>query len=135
MYTYRLERPSKLIPELPSPPSQPIFTLFSGAERPLYQAPPMAIMGETLATESCPSQKQMDQDMLSEPRMDGFSPGQVDNNSSRQLEIDEMGIENGVRPDAQSEFATGFPLVCLMVGLMVAQFLVSIDRTIISTVS
>jgi hypothetical protein len=37
--------------------------------------------------------------------------------------------------EEQPEFVTGFPLVCLLVGLMVAQFLVSIDRTIISTVS
>jgi hypothetical protein len=37
--------------------------------------------------------------------------------------------------DAEPEFLTGFPLVCLTIGLMLAQFLVSIDRTIISTVS
>ncbi|KAK4230683.1 major facilitator superfamily domain-containing protein [Podospora fimiseda] len=33
----------------------------------------------------------------------------------------------------KSTLVTGFPLVCLMVGLMLAVFLISIDRTIIST--
>ena len=36
---------------------------------------------------------------------------------------------------ADEEFVTGFPLVCLVIGLMLAVFLISIDRTIISTVS
>ncbi|KAL2126646.1 hypothetical protein VTI74DRAFT_478 [Chaetomium olivicolor] len=35
----------------------------------------------------------------------------------------------------ESKFVKGFPLVCLMTGLMLAQLLVSLDRTIISTVS
>lgn len=35
----------------------------------------------------------------------------------------------------QNGFVTGYRLACLMAGLMLAQFLVSIDRTIISTVS
>ncbi|KAL2161420.1 hypothetical protein VTH06DRAFT_7981 [Thermothelomyces fergusii] len=33
----------------------------------------------------------------------------------------------------QGDFVTGFPLACLLAGLMLAQFLISIDRTIIST--
>ncbi|KAK3986898.1 major facilitator superfamily domain-containing protein [Cladorrhinum sp. PSN332] len=36
-------------------------------------------------------------------------------------------------PAGESSLVTGFPLVCLMVGLMLAVFLISIDRTIIST--
>ena len=42
---------------------------------------------------------------------------------------------SGVPAPDQLGFVTGLRLVCLMAGLMVAQFLVSIDRTIISTVS
>lgn len=34
----------------------------------------------------------------------------------------------------ENSFITGVPLVCLMVGLMLAMFLISLDRTIISTV-
>lgn len=34
----------------------------------------------------------------------------------------------------ESQYITGFPLLCLIIGLMLAVFLISIDRTIISTV-
>jgi hypothetical protein len=92
-------------------------------------------MGETQGTESCPSPRQVGKDTSSVSKMDGPSPGQAGNNKLSQLEIDETPINDALRPDDQSDFATGFPLACLMIGLMVAQFLVSIDRTIISTVS
>ncbi|KAK0673349.1 major facilitator superfamily domain-containing protein [Cercophora samala] len=36
-------------------------------------------------------------------------------------------------PVGEARYVSGFPLVCLMVGLMFAVFLISIDRTIIST--
>jgi hypothetical protein len=56
--------------------------------------------------------------------------------------IGEAGVEKKTTTSAsggpvpeESDFITGFPLACLVAGLMVAQFLVSIDRTIISTVS
>jgi hypothetical protein len=77
----------------------------------------------------------MDKDTSSESKVDGSSPGQVGNDKSGQLEVNETAINDALRPDDQSDFATGFPLACLMIGIMVAQFLVSIDRTIISTVS
>ncbi|AEO54043.1 hypothetical protein MYCTH_2296118 [Thermothelomyces thermophilus ATCC 42464] len=47
---------------------------------------------------------------------------------------DGQRVEHGDASDT-SGFVTGFPLACLMAGLMFAQFLISIDRTIISTVS
>ena len=37
-------------------------------------------------------------------------------------------------PLPESQYITGFPLLCLIIGLMLAVFLISIDRTIISTV-
>jgi hypothetical protein len=92
-------------------------------------------MGETQGIERCPSPRQADKDTPSESKMGGSSPGQVGNDKSSQPEIHETAINDALRPDDQSDFATGFPLVCLMIGIMVAQFLVSIDRTIISTVS
>jgi hypothetical protein len=92
-------------------------------------------MGEIQGKEKCPSPGQMDKDTSSESKVDGSSPGQVGNDKSNQLEVDETAINDALRPDDQSDFATGFPLACLMIGIMVAQFLVSIDRTIISTVS
>jgi hypothetical protein len=138
MYLYRLERPSKFRQEPPFPPSapsQPITTLSSGPERPLSSTSPASNMGETQGTESCPSPRQMDKNTPSVSKMDGPSPGQAGNDKLSQLEIDETAINDALRLDAGSDFATGFPLACLMTGLMVAQFLVSIDRTIISTVS
>jgi len=56
------------------------------------------------------------------------------------LEMREKNGPGGGRPytaDEVSEenFVTGWPLLCLVVGLMCAVFLISIDRTIISTVS
>jgi hypothetical protein len=47
----------------------------------------------------------------------------------------EPGPEGESVSDDETRFIKGFRLVCLMIGLMLAVFLISIDRTIISTVS
>ncbi|GAB1310999.1 Major facilitator superfamily domain-containing protein [Madurella fahalii] len=44
-----------------------------------------------------------------------------------------LASEPGSAAGDDDGFITGFPLVCLMVGLMLAVFLISLDRTIIST--
>ena len=50
---------------------------------------------------------------------------------STKEEVDEVQVAGGCQ---ESQYITGFPLLCLIVGLMLAVFLISIDRTIISTV-
>lgn len=49
---------------------------------------------------------------------------------------DEMSEQAPETPaDDEAGYVTGFPLACIVVGLMLAVFLISLDRTIISTVS
>ncbi len=68
---------------------------------------------------------------------DAYYPPRWSGDSSNESGI-EMTPRNGAgarevpAPD-QPGFIKGFPLVCLMTGLMITQLLVSIDRTIIST--
>jgi len=57
------------------------------------------------------------------------------NESKTTLTIDNQGPLEDIPLEDESSLVTGFPLVCLMIGLMLAVFLISIDRTIISTVS
>lgn len=79
------------------------------------------------------------------------NPGAKAHQSTRQVDLDSLATpqetENkaeadvtqrrrdpGPPNDAEADFITGIPLMFLMVGLMLAVFLISIDRTIISTV-
>lgn len=65
----------------------------------------------------------------SDERSEPVSPESISSSES------ETSSEHGGDPVLEEDdFVTGFPLVCLMAGLMIAQFLISIDRTIISTV-
>lgn len=63
----------------------------------------------------------------------GFKPNEGFNPNGGS-ELSQVSEPNESPIPEQPGFVTGLPLACLMTGLMLAQFLISIDRTIISTV-
>ncbi|KAL2166805.1 hypothetical protein VTG60DRAFT_2122 [Thermothelomyces hinnuleus] len=67
-------------------------------------------------------------------RIDAAQQRKQKSPTSLESSKDGQRVEHGDVSDT-SGFVTGFPLTCLMAGLMFAQFFISIDRTIISTVS
>lgn len=71
------------------------------------------------------STRQLDLNTFKEPK----NESKITRTVAPQGSLEEIPLED------ESSLVTGFPLVCLMIGLMLAVFLISIDRTIISTVS
>ncbi|KAK4205375.1 major facilitator superfamily domain-containing protein [Triangularia verruculosa] len=74
------------------------------------------------------------------PMIEQRHPGKPEariNRSTRLWELprydEALDLRMSVSPEEAPRYVTGFPLVCLMVGLMCAVFLISIGRTIIST--
>jgi hypothetical protein len=55
--------------------------------------------------------------------------------SSRTSGSDATCQQSATGTSTSDEFVMGFPLACLVAGLMLAVFLISLDRTIVSTVS
>jgi hypothetical protein len=148
MSANRTKRPSE------SPPQLPPIECFSSVEHPFIIYPPAATMGEHAGD----NQDQLSRELSDQETLGLASPWPLRNSlravsepafpqpgpaSREQKTEDGANKGNLSRPRKTSTsgpgedergFVTGFRLVCLMVGLMCAQFLVSIDRTIISTV-
>lgn len=96
-----------------------------GTETMVEEAPP-----DPTSTPAAPRSDINTRETAGEPAVESAAPAET----TTQGDAPAAGNEKTPENDEENGFVTGFPLTCLFVGLMLGVFLVSLDRTIISTV-
>ena len=96
-----------------------------GTEIMVEEAPP-----DPTSKPAAPQSDINTREAVGEPAVESAAPA----DTAPQGDAPAAGNEKTPENDEENGFVTGFPLTCLFVGLMLGVFLVSLDRTIISTV-